>query len=374
MRAIGITRLGGVDELKELNIDPPVLETEWHIIVKIKAVSVNNIDTKIRGRAIPDDAPEEKRRPPRNPLILGFDSAGVVTEVGTAVRRFKVGDRVWYAGLAGQPGSNAEMQVVDSRIVGRMPENLSFVQAASMPLVTLAAWEGLFHTMRIPLTQNDAREIIPAALSSNRKRILVIGGAGGMGSIVVQLAKLAGLEVIASASRPDSEAFARSLGADHVIEHLRTSYDSPVPADFFRKELEKIGIEGGVEYIYDTQTELDLKSGYFEAGLEILKPFGNVIMINPTKGPVDLSKMFRKCQSFSFEFIFGRALHGYEPEKQGEILDLAASLVERGILKVPILDEGKVMQYNLENLRRAHTQLETLTTVGKMVLDYAANL
>ncbi|KAI8801337.1 zinc-binding alcohol dehydrogenase family protein [Cladochytrium replicatum] len=370
MRAFGVTRLGSVDELKVLELDSPVLASEWDIIVQVKAVSLNPVDTKVRGRAIPASATDEQRKPSRNPLVLGYDAAGIVTQIGGNVRRFKVGDRVWYAGSINRQGSNSELHAVDSRIVGHMPSSVTFAQAASLPLVTLTAWEGLYHTMHLPLAYNDSKQIVPINTSSDKKRILVIGGAGGVGAIAIQLAKLSGLDVIATASRPASQEFCKSLGADLVIPHLPSALKAPAPAEYFVQELKNIGIEGGVDYVYDTQSTVNSTSGYFDASIEVLKPFGKMVYINGASGPVDVSKMFRKCLTLSFEFMFSRDAHTCEPEKQGEIMDATASLIDRGIVKIPILDESNVMKLTLENLKKAHSQLESLSTIGKVVLEF----
>ncbi|KAJ3048609.1 hypothetical protein HK097_010385 [Rhizophlyctis rosea] len=335
MKAIGHTRNGPADDvLEEREVPVPTLSNPWDILVRVKAVSVNPVDTK--RRSIHPIGENTFR-------ILGYDASGIVEAVGSSVTRFKKGDEVAYAGAIGRDGSNAEFQLVDSRIVGRKPKSLGYAQAAAYPLVGLTAWEGLFEGAGIPVDGKGAEG----------KKLLVIGGAGGVGSLVIQLAKkLAHLTVIATASRSESQKFAQSLGADHVIDHSRN----------LKEELKKIGIDS-VDYIYNTQST----EHYFEQAVDVLGVTGKLILINETDEKLPLGKLMSKRLSVIYELMFTRPIFGVELEKQGAILDRLAELIESGTLKST---EGHVEKWSLAGLKSVHKQLESHRTVGKVVLEF----
>ncbi|KAJ3039275.1 hypothetical protein HDV00_012363 [Rhizophlyctis rosea] len=339
MKAIGIRRSGPADEVFEgVTVPRPTISSDrpYDILVKVKAVSVNPVDTKKRAGSFAPSAGLDVK-------ILGYDGSGVVEAVGASVTRFKVGDEVAYAGDITRPGSNAEYQLVDSRIVGRKPKNLSFVQTAAYPLVTLTAWEGLFEGLVIPVDGKGAEG----------KRILVIGGAGGVGSTVIQLAKkLADLTVIATASRPESADHCKSLGADHVIDHSKN----------LKEELSKIGVDS-VNYIFNTQST----DHYWQACSEVLKPLGRLVLINETDEKLPIGIFMGKRLSVTYELMFTRPMFGAEPEKQGHILDRFADLVEEGGIKCTM---GRSEKLTAANLAAVHKQLESHRTVGKVTLEW----
>jgi NADPH2:quinone reductase len=201
MKAIGLTHflpLDDADSLKEFDVPEPIAQAR-DLLVRVKAISVNPVDAKVRS-TVRDTLPA--------PKILGYDAAGVVEAVGSDVTLFKPGDEVFYAGDITRPGTNAELHVVDERIVGRRPTSIDFAESAALPLTSLTAWELMFERMRIDANGAD-----------RGKRLLILSGAGGVGSMAIQLAKLAGLVVIATASRAETQEWCKTLGADYVIDH-----------------------------------------------------------------------------------------------------------------------------------------------------------
>ncbi|MBB3062546.1 zinc-binding alcohol dehydrogenase family protein [Microbulbifer rhizosphaerae] len=302
------------------------------ILVKVEAVSVNPVDTKVRANAAP---------PEGSPRILGFDAAGTVEEVGAEVMLFKKGDQVFYAGAIDRPGSNSEFQLVDERIAARKPESLSFAEAAALPLTSITAWELLFDRLRVPYgikTQNDA--------------LLIINGAGGVGSILTQLARrLTGLTVIATASRPETAAWCQSMGAHHVINHHN-------PLD---RELKEIGIPQ-VRYVASlTGTEQHLP-----AIIELLEPLGAMAVIDDP-ATLDIKPFKSKGLSVHWEYMFARPVYQTaDMIEQHRLLSEVAALVDAGVLKTTMREElGPI---NAANLRRAHGKQESGRSIGKNVL------
>ncbi|WP_308365806.1 MULTISPECIES: zinc-binding alcohol dehydrogenase family protein [unclassified Microbulbifer] len=302
------------------------------ILVKIEAVSVNPVDTKVRANAAP---------PEGNARILGFDAAGTVEEVGAEVMLFKKGDQVFYAGAIDRPGSNSEYQLVDERIAARKPESLSFAEAAALPLTSITAWELLFDRLRVPYgikTQNDA--------------LLIINGAGGVGSILTQLARrLTGLTVIATASRPETVAWCQSMGAHHVINHHN-------PLD---RELKEIGIPR-VRYVASlTGTEQHLP-----AIIELLEPLGAMAVIDDP-ATLDIKPFKSKGLSVHWEYMFARPVYQTaDMIEQHRLLSEVAALVDAGVLKTTLKEELGTI--NAANLRRAHGKQESGRCIGKNVL------
>jgi len=280
------------------------------------------------------------------PLVLGYDAAGVVEQVGAEVRNFKVGDKVFYAGDIKRAGSNAEYQAVDERIVGRAPKSLSLTTASAVPLVFLTAWEGLVEGLG--LKAHDP--------SFAGKRLLLLPGAGGVGSFVTQLAsQVFGLEVIATASRPESAQACRDLGATHVINHREP----------LKPQLDALGLDG-VDYVYNAwKTEQ-----YLEQYADIVKPLGKIVSIVETDEPLPVGKLMFKRISFAWEFMFTRAAFDVDMDFQGFILNEAARMIDSGALKMPAV---KVLPMSLENLKAAHTEQESGTMIGKTVLTREAN-
>jgi zinc-binding alcohol dehydrogenase family protein len=335
MKAIGYHKpLPITDEeaLVDLDVSVPDLKPR-DILVRVEAVSVNPVDVKVRCSAQPADG---------TPRILGFDAAGIVEATGSDAMLFKQGDAVFYAGAIDRPGSNSELQAVDERIVGRKPQTLSFAEAAALPLTSLTAWELLFDHLRVPY-----------GVKSHTGTILIINGAGGVGSILTQIARrLTGLRVIATASRPETIAWCRQMGAHHVINHRK-------PLD---TELRAIGIPE-VEYV----AGLTATDEHLPAILATLAPQGALALIDDPK-VFDIVPFKRKSLSVHWELMFTRSLYETaDIEHQHRILTEVSELVDAGVLRTTIKDDlGPI---NAANLRRAHEAIESGQSIGKTVLS-----
>ncbi len=305
------------------------------LLVRVLAVAVNPVDTKVRK---PKDKIEAE------PKVLGWDAAGEVVETGPQCTLFKVGDKVYYAGSIMRSGTNAEYQLVDERIVGQMPESLSIEAAAALPLTAVTAWESLFDRLGISLV----------AERNHGKSILIIGGAGGVGSIAIQLAaKLAGLTVIATASRPETVRWVKNLGAQHVVNHRENIVT----------QMQTINLTE-VDYILcnnDTDT-------YFPVMAELIKAQGKICSIVETTKPVDLGLLKNKSATFVWELMFTRSTYQTDDMvNQHHILDLVAGLIDYGTIKTTV--NQVLTPINAANLRAAHAQLESGNTIGKIVLS-----
>jgi len=299
------------------------------LLVDVRGVSVNPVDVKVRASAQPDEGHR----------ILGFDAAGIVKAVGAKVTRFKVGDEVFYAGDITRPGTNAEFHAVDERIVGRKPASLDFAEAAGMPLTSITAWELLFDSFGIK-EGGGAGEAL-----------LVIGGAGGVGSILIQLAKkLTHLTVIATASRDDTRTWVKKMGADHIVNHRN-------PLD---KELETLGISP--RYV----AALTHTDKHYPAIQQLIKPRGHIALIDDP-GTLDIVPLKAKALSVSWEFMFARSMFQTEDiEAQHILLNRVADLLDDGTLISTVNNQGG--RLSVENLRSAHAFQESGTAIGKTVL------
>jgi NADPH2:quinone reductase len=335
MKAVGLTRYLPIDHpesLIDLDIDKPA-PTGHDVLVKVEAISVNPVDYKVRS---PKDTIE------KTPRILGWDAAGTVAAVGPDVTLFKVGDPVFYAGSITRPGANSEFHLVDERIAGRKPASLDFTHAAALPLTAITAWEALFD--RLGVSPQGADE---------GKSVLIIGGAGGVGSIGIQLAKqLAKLTVIATASRPASAQWATELGADHIVDHF-----GDMPA-----QLEKLGFPQ-VDYVLmfnDTDR-------HFPAAAAVIKPQGGIATIVENSKPVPVELLKAKSAAFHWEFMFTRSMFG-TPDmiEQHKLLTEVARLIDAGTLRTTVGENLGTI--NAANLRRAHKLLEEGRAIGKLVL------
>ena len=310
----------------DLEVDTPVAAGR-DLLVEVKAVSVNPVDTKRRA---PKDLVE------KTPKILGWDAAGVVKAVGPEVTLFKPGDAVSYAGSVIRPGANSEFHLVDERIAGRKPASLSFAEAAALPLTTLTAWELMFDRMGISKSG-----------ANSGKSVLILAGAGGVGSIAIQLAKkLARLHVTASASRPQSIAWVKGLGADATVDHTQ-------PME-------------GTEYDYVLC--FSSSDAYWPQFPKLAKPQGRIGLIVRTVRPVDLQILHDKSLSVCLEGMFTRStFQTPDMAAQHALLDEAAGLVEAGVLRTTMsANLGKI---NAANLRQAHKMLEEGHVTGKLVLE-----
>ncbi|MSQ70692.1 MAG: zinc-binding alcohol dehydrogenase family protein [Betaproteobacteria bacterium] len=336
MKAVGLFRYLPIDHpesLLDLEIDKPVA-TGHDLLVKVHAISVNPVDYKRRA---PKDLVET------TPRVLGFDVAGVVESAGPDVTLFKPGDAVYYAGSVVRQGGNSEFHLVDERIVGRKPRNLGFAEAAALPLTTLTAWEALFDRMGL------SREGAHAG-----RTLLIIAGAGGVGSIAIQLAKqLARLTVIATASRPESIAWARNLGADHIIDHGRD----------LAPQLAAAGM-AEVDYVLCCNNA----DHYLALLAPIIKPQGRICTIVGTQQPVHLMPYMQKSASICWEYMFTRSTFN-TPDmiEQHRLLNDVAAMIEAGTVRTTVATHlGKI---NAANLKRAHKTLEEGHALGKIVLE-----
>lgn len=321
------------ESLQDVTLPDPVAAGR-DLLVEVRAVSVNPVDTKVRRNSAPADG-EWK--------VLGWDAAGIVRAVGPEVTLFKPGDRVWYAGSIARAGSNSELQLVDERIVGRMPGSLDFAQAAALPLTSLTAWEMLFDRLGVPA----------GAGAGAGDALLVIGAGGGVGSIMVQLARrLTGLTVIGTASRAETREWVRGNGAHHVIDHS-------LP---LAQELARIGIPHPRYVVSLTHTDL-----HFAQIAEAIAPQGRFGLIDDPE-PIDVRLLKRKSVSLHWELMFTRALFGTaDMQAQHEILSRVAELVDAGTLRSTANEHfGKI---DAANLRRAHALLESHAARGKIVLE-----
>lgn len=300
------------------------------LLVEVRAISVNPVDIKVRGSANPPDG-EHK--------VIGWDAAGVVKAVGDGASLFKAGDRVFYAGSITRPGANSELHLVDERIVGRMPASLDFAQAAALPLTAITAWELLFDRLAVTADSKDA--------------LLVIGAAGGVGSILVQLArKLTGLTVIGTASRPETRQWVQELGAHHVIDHTK-----PLAA-----ELEGIGFKE-VKYV----ASLNQTDRHYAEIVKLIAPQGHLAVIDDP-AVLDAMPLKRKSAAIHWEFMFARSMFETpDMQKQHALLNEVARLVDAGTLRTTLAEHYGTI--NADNLKRAHALIESNTAKGKIVLE-----
>ena len=318
--------------LQDIELPEP-LAGPRDLLVEVKAISVNPVDTKVRENVQPDAGTAK---------VLGWDVAGVVKAVGSDVSLFKVGDKVFYAGSIARAGANSERHVVDERIVGHMPKSLGFAEAAALPLTAITAWELLFERLAIAQGQTDLQQ-----------SLLIVGAAGGVGSILTQLAsQLTALKVIGSASRPDTQAWVRELGADVIVDHSQ-----PLSA-----ELKRQGIDAVTHVASLTQTDQHL-----DQLVEALAPQGKLALIDDPKA-LDITKLKRKSLSLHWEFMYTRSLFQTQDMiEQHHLLNRVAELIDAGTLRTTVGEHFGAI--NASNLRRAHALLESGKAKGKIVLE-----
>jgi zinc-binding alcohol dehydrogenase family protein len=340
MKAIGFYQYLPVDNpecLVEVDLPDPV-PSDRDLLVRVKAVSVNPVDTKVRMR---------QEGVLTDPRIPGWDAAGVVEAVGSSVSLFKEGDEVYYAGDITRPGCDSQYHLVDERISGHKPGALTFEQAAAMPLTTITAWEALFDRLGV--------ESSPSA-DENHQTVLIIGGAGGVGSIAIQLAKKkAGLDVIATASREDSANWCRKLGADEIINHHEP----------FAEEFKRIGADE-VDYILCfNSTEMHIQNM-----ADVIRPQGKICTIVETKDsrPVNINLFQGKSVGFMWELMFTRSMFKTpDMQAQHDLLNEAGRMLDEGHLKTTMTESYGPL--TAETLRRAHGRIESGSMVGKLVLS-----
>lgn len=337
MKAVGYQQSLAITEpaaLLDIELPQPVA-TGRDLLVKVAAISVNPVDTKVRKRAAPP-AGEYK--------VLGWDAAGEVVAVGPEVSNFQVGDRVYYAGALQRQGSNAEYQLVDERIVGKMPANLNFEQAAALPLTALTAWELLF----------DRLELATPSLKHPKPVLLVTGAAGGVGSILVQLARqLTTVTVVATASRPETQQWVKELGAHYVVDHSQPL----IP------QLQQLGILEVSHVASLTQTDQ-----HYAELVQLLAPQGKLALIDDPANGIDIMPLKQKSISVHWEFMFTRSLFSTaDMVVQQQILSDLSRLIEQGQVKTTFKQSfGKI---NAANLKQAHALLESGKAIGKIVLS-----
>lgn len=335
MKAVGYRKSLPIAEAQSLiDVDLPVPEPKGRDLrVSVKAISVNPVDTKMRMRSTPAEGAV---------AVLGWDVAGVVDATGPEATLFKAGDEVFYAGAIDRPGANAQLHLVDERIVGRKPKSLSFTEAAALPLTSITAWELLF----------DRLAVRPGKSPDDRS-LLIVGGAGGVGSILIQLARrLTGLTVIATASRPETTQWCRDLGAHAVIDHSKP----------LRAQIETLGLPPVAMVASLTNTDT-----HFEALAELIAPQGHLALIDdPATLAVSLLK--RKSVALHWEFMYTRSLfQTADMIAQHNLLNDIAALVDDGVIRTTLGEDYGAI--NAANLKRAHAMLESGRARGKIVLS-----
>jgi len=337
MKAIGFKQSLPISEENsfiEFETEKP-RPTGYDLLVKVAANSVNPVDFKIRKKAEKDSVLETTK-------MIGWDAVGAVEAVGEKTTKFEVGDVVFYAGDITRSGSNVEFQLVDERIVGHKPKNLTIAEAAAIPLTGLTAWESLFDRFKVnPVTDKG-------------KTVLILAGAGGVGSIAIQIAKkVAGLTVIATASRPETEKWCIDMGADYVVNHFN-----------LKAELNKIG-HSQVDYILDC---VDLE-GYWETIAEIIKPQGHIVTITGSSKPLNLDILKAKSVTVSWELMYTRSMFTTDDmERQHQILNQISELLESGTLRTTLTTTLK--GFTVDNLKKAHQMQESGRTIGKTVIQF----
>jgi NADPH2:quinone reductase len=336
MKAVALTHYLPIDNpqsLVDVELPKPSAPSGHDLLVRVEAISVNPVDTKLRA---------PKPQIEAQPRVLGYDAAGVVEAAGEQVAGFKPGDRVYYAGDVTRPGSNAQYQLVDSRLVGHAPQSIELADAAALPLTTITAWELLFQ--RMPFDSERG---------GKGKSLLIIAGAGGVGSIAIQLARRAGFTVIATASRPETISWCQSMGAHHVIDHRQ-----PLPP-----QLSALGFEQVDAVLNFADTER-----YWKTVGEILAPQGHVGLIVEPGGGLNIGDPYKaKCIGIHWEMMFARARYRTpDQDEQGRILERVAKLIDASELRST--RNANLGAITAENLREAHRRLESGGSIGKQVL------
>jgi NADPH2:quinone reductase len=334
MKAVALTHYLPIEDPNSfLDVELPKPEAAGRdLLVAVKAVSVNPVDTKVRA---PKDGVEDP------PKVLGWDASGVVEAVGSDVMLFKAGDEVFYAGDLTRPGSNSEFQLIDERIVGPKPKSLSFAEAAALPLTTITAYESFFEHLGI---DRDG--------ANKGQSILIIGAGGGVGSIGIQLAKAAGLVVIATASRPETTAWVKELGADHVVNHREPMVEQVRTLGM--KHVDHIAIFNDMRH--------------WETAVELIRPQGAIVSIDATNLPMPMDAMKIKSASLHWEFMYTRSMFE-TPDmiEQHNLLTYVAGEIDAGRIRTTL---NEVMSpINAETMRAAHTLIETGTAKGKVVVE-----
>lgn len=337
MKAVALTKYLPINAPESfLDVDLPKPEpTGNDLLIGVKAVAVNPVDTKIRAGRGKQGTIEN---PPR---VIGWDASGCVEAVGDAVTLFKPGDEVWYAGDITRAGCNSEFQVVDESIVGHKPKSLSHAEAAALPLTTITAYEAFFD--RLGIDRDGA---------GKGQSILIIGASGGVGSIGIQLAKHAGLVVIATASRPETVAWVKALGADYVVNH--------------REDMVVQVRALGMQYADHVAIFNDMR--HWAAAVELIRPQGGIVSIDDTDLPMPMGDMKMKAASLHWEFMFARSMH-QTPDmiEQHKLLTWVAAEIDAGRIRTTL--SQVLSPINAANLREAHRLIESGKAKGKIVIE-----
>ncbi|KAF3051236.1 hypothetical protein E8E11_008604 [Didymella keratinophila] len=343
MRAIAVTKYGDTTNLQNISVRKPGNPEGHDILVKIKACSVNPVDTKVRA-GVYDDYPDYYDRAPRPPQILGFDAAGIVESAGPSVSRFAPGDEVFYAGSPIRQGSNAESQLVDSRSVALKPKSLDWGQSASMPLTWITAWEALVERLGIQEGEDAG--------------ILIVNGAGGVGSVASQIARrvLKLPVVVTTASREETVAFSKDVGgATHTVNHREDLV----------KQVQALKLDVPIRYVFITHTPT---SGYLEPAAKILAPFGKVCSIVQDKEmPMYGTEFMAKSLTFVWALLGTKPYYGVQPESHGQILDRLRELLDNGDVKC---HNTKKLKMDEAGVRQAHEIIEGGKAIGKVSLEF----
>ena len=340
MKAVGYSKslpITDPESLTDIELPQPVA-TGHDLLVEIRAIAVNPVDYKIRQNVAPANGDYK---------VIGWDAVGEVVATGETATQFKPGDMVYYAGDLNRQGSNAEYQLVDERLVGTKPKSLSDAEAAALPLTSITAWELLFEHLALQQQSPESKE-------TSGEVILVIGAAGGVGSILIQIAKaITGATIIATASRESSQAWVKKVGADHVVDHTKP----------LQPQIEALGI-GQVTHV----ASLNGTGSYFETYTELLAPFGRIAMIDDPAKPLDVMKMKPKSLSLHIEFMFARSMFkATDMDEQSRLLNRVSDLVDQGYIQTTV---GKNLgTINADNLKAAHEALESGRSIGKIVLQ-----
>lgn len=334
MKAVALTRylpIADPDAFLDVELERPVPQGH-DLLVAVKAIAVNPVDTKVR-------APKDKVEPA--PRVIGWDASGVVEAVGPSVTLFKPGDAVYYAGDLTRAGSNQQFQLVDERIVGRKPATLGHAEAAALPLTAITAYESFFDRLKIDRDGGD-----------RGRTILIVGGAGGVGSIGIQLAKRAGLIVIATASRPRTHAWVKKLGADHVVNHREPMVEQVRALGFTH-----------VDYIAIFN---DMR--HWAQAVELIRPQGGIVSIDDTGLPMPMADMKLKAASLHWELMFTRSMF-QTPDmiEQHRLLNWVADEIDAGRIRTTVAEV--LAPIDAANLRRAHASIERGDARGKIVLE-----
>jgi len=337
MKAVALTQylpIEAPDSFVDVDIPKPE-PTGRDILIAVKAVAVNPVDTKVRGG-------RGKHGPVDNPpRVIGWDASGRVEAIGDEVTLFKPGDEVWYAGDITRPGCNSEFQIIDERIVGRKPKSLSHAEAAALPLTTITAYEAFFDRLGIDRDGADKGQ-----------SILIIGAGGGVGSIGIQLAKHAGLIVIATSSRPETAAWVKELGADYVVNH--------------REDMVQQVHELGFKHVDHIAIFNDMR--HWQTAVELIRPQGGIVSIDDTHHPMPMDQMKTKAASLHWELMFARSMH-QTPDmiEQHKLLTWVATEIDAGRIRTTVSEI--LSPINAANMREAHRLVETGKAKGKIVVE-----